>query len=169
MNVMERYSILKVNKEAAEDHYNFLLEKRAELWVKYCGVKSVPTDKELQKSGYRNNSNVVSFLFAYEERKGESGKSLAEEIAAAKKELHDYKKTLNQISRTLKELSARSKFGKTKDKIIYELYTKIMVDGLGPTQAVREVTEEYEFANESAIWRTYYPIVKKYMTTGKRR
>lgn len=100
---------------------------------------------------------------------GESGKSLAEEIAAAKKELHDYKKTLNQISRTLKELSARSKFGKTKDKIIYELYTKIMVDGLGPTQAVREVTEEYEFANESAIWRTYYPIVKKYMTTGKRR
>lgn len=167
MNCIERYSFVKANKIVAEKHLRLLLDKRLELYVKYCGVKSVPTDKEIHNS-QSNDSRVVAFLEAYEIKKNSEGKSLSEQIIDCNKEIMLYKRQMEQMEKVIHELSNNAQCGCSKEIIVYRLYSKIVLDGLKPTQAVKELTTEFGFSDERSIWKTYYPEVKKYLNILKK-
>lgn len=167
MNIMQCYYELKTECEIAQKKLEMLQEKRLELWVRYCGVKSVPTDKDFIQHSGSNDSKVIAFLHAYEVEKKENGYSLAEEIAITTAEIKRLKKTMKATAQAFENLRIKTKFGNKKNKVIYALFERIVINGEPTTQAVEAVADEFEYADTSTIWRLYYPEVKKYLSQKK--
>lgn len=167
MNIMQCYYDLKIECEIAQKKLEMLQDKRLELWVRFCGVKSVPTDKDFIQQSGSNDSKVIAFLHAYEVEKKENGYSLAEEIAITSAEIKRLKKTMKATAQAFENLRIKTKFGNKKNKVIYALFERIVINGESPTQVVEAVAEEFGYADTSTIWRLYYPEVKKYLKQKK--
>lgn len=119
-----------------------LTRKEYELSVKFLGVKS-PSLEEIQHTS-SGNDKVIAYLYEYEEKIRENGKTLKEEIEELYAEMKSLVTKLRQMEMILKKL----------DSVEYRLFYLIAVDGERTKAAVEKVAREYNYS-ERNIWRSY--------------
>lgn len=163
MTAIDTYSKLKCDLIANDTYLQLLKDKREELLQKYCGMHSPATDgdgsqKMLSSS---NDSKVIAYMAKMDE-KDENGLSLREKIVKAEAESDKLRKSINQIEKSLKSLkSSACRSTRNREIITYILFYNIVVLGMKPTKAVKLITEDFDFGDETAVWKTYYPKVRK--------
>lgn len=165
MTAIDTYTKVKCDLIASEEYLQLLKDKREELLQKYCGIHSPATDGDGSQKmlSSTNDSKVIAYMEKMDE-KDANGVSLREKIVEAESEVRMLKRTLKNIEKTLKELKTRAtRSTRDKDTITYILFYYIVCQGIRPTKAVQLVTDEYDFSEETAVWKTYYPKVRKLM------
>lgn len=121
---------------------DYLTMKQHEISVKYLGVKS-PALEDTQK-GASGNDKVIAYLYEYEQKIQNNGKTLKAEIEDIYQEMKILMNKLREMEAILKKL----------ESIEYRLFYCIAVDGMRTKAAVEKVARDYHYS-ERNVWRTY--------------
>lgn len=165
MTAIETYSKLKCDLVASEEYLQMLKDKREELLQKYCGIHSPATDGDGSQKmlSSTNDSKVIAYMEQMD-KLDENGLSLRMKIVFAEEDVRKLKQSIKAIEKSLKELKSKAtRATRDKDTITYILFYNIVVLGMKPTRAVKLITDDFEFGDETAVWKTYYPKVRKLM------
>lgn len=153
MSALRNYNNTVQELKIARKRLKVLKAKKEELFLRICYPKGWHSN---DGSGAKSTSIPLSasekFANIVNEPNDITGLSLNDEIEMTERDVKDLQSTIDEMNEILRNL----------DGIEYEIYTKIIVDGLKPTQAVQHVAQDH-FMSEDNVWRTYYSKVKQYL------
>lgn len=153
MSVLRSYNNTIQELKLIQKRLEVLEAKKEELFYRICYPQGWHTDDGSgSKSTSIPSSVTEKFASLCNEVNERTGLSLNDEINVCKHEIERLKKLVDEMNTILKNL----------DGIEYEIYAKIVVDGLKPTRAVQHVAQDH-FMSEDNVWRTYYSKVKQYL------
>lgn len=142
------YTNTKCEYDLINERLNYLIDKKVELFHKYF-----PTTTRLKKEKVDGHSeekdNMVEYLVELNEIDLGTGMSIQGEIDYQQEKLKNTKEVIDNMNLKLKELKG----------IEYELYYKIVVEGLSISKAVSKVAEKFD-KDEQTIWKNYYRNIK---------
>lgn len=150
MNAIRNYTTTLLEFKIAKARLDYLLLRREELEVRYCGVKGISYDNTGAKNQPSNKDNLLEFVIAITTPDPKSGLSLDDEIEEKSHEVVNLYKTLSQMTKAITQL---------KD-IEAQLYRLIVIDGYSVSRAVT-TTAEKNYMSEQNIYARYYPKIKE--------
>ena len=149
MIAIRNYGDTKNELEIAQTRLNYLMDKKEELYVRYCSV-SIPKldDIKIQQSNV-NKDKMADYIHELT-KKRKNGLSLEQDLEQQQSVVSKLKYYINLMEHNLKVMK----------NIEYKLYYAIVVEGRGITGGIDHVSFE---ANKdvSTIWRVYYPKIEK--------
>ena len=158
MKAIRDYTSTLLEFKICKARLDYLLLKREELEVRYCGVKGMTitdTGVHNQPSGA---DGLMKFVIAITTPDPKTGLSLDDEIEQKTNEVVTLYQTLSRMARALSQLT----------DIEAQLYRKIVVDGLKTSEAVRQVARD-NYMSEQNIYARYYPSIKEEIYKLKKR
>jgi len=148
MAILRNYTNTLLDLRSCEQRYSYLREKREIYYVKYLGVKS-PNYEGLGVQKNWGVDGMSIFLDLVTRKNGRTGMSLDDEIEKLTEEMAHLSKLLSEMGKNLRVMKG----------IEYQLYSRVVIDGLNISKAVSKVAED-NFMSEQNIWATYYPKIK---------
>lgn len=156
MNGIRNYTDTLIEFKIAKARLDYLLLKREELEVRYCGAKAISYQSIGEANEPSMKDNMMEFIIAITTPDENTGLSLDEEIEEKSCEVLKLYDTLSLMTKALSQL---------KD-IEGQLYYKIVVEGQKVSNAIKQVSEE-KFMSEQNIYARYYPNIKEDITRLK--
>lgn len=149
MIAIRNYGDTKNELEIAQNRLNLLLDRKEELYTKYCGISTPNLDDVKIQTSHVNNNKMADYIYELT-RIRKNGLSLEQDIEQQQNTVSKLKYYLNIMKHNLK----------TMKSIEYKLYYAIVVEARGITGGIDQVSFE---ANKdvSTIWRVYYPKIEK--------
>lgn len=149
MKAIRNYTSTLLEFKIAKARLDYLLLRREELEVKYCGVKGISYDNIGAKNQPSDRDGLLEFIIAITTPDPNTGMSLDDEIEEKSQEVVNLYQTLTKMTKALTLLT----------DIEAQLYRAIVIDGKQVSQAVKDVAEANYMA-ESNVWNRYYPNIK---------
>lgn len=149
MKAIRNYTTTLLEFKIAKTRLDYLLLRREELEVRYCGIKGVTYDGLNVQNLPNGRDSMMEFIIALTTPDPITGVSLDDEIEEKSHEVVILYDTLAEMTSSMRKL---------KD-IEAQLYREIVIDGKQVSQAVKHVSEANYMA-ESNIWHNYYPKIK---------
>ena len=149
--IIRNYTNTLIELKSCEARYKYLSERREVYYVKYLGVKSPTYDSV---GGHKNWAvdGMSIFLDLVTTKDPKTGLSLDDELEKIAGEMAELTRVLKQMARYLKQMEG----------IQYQLFYRIVVEGLSTTEAVKKIAEE-NYMTERNVWRNYYSEIKEYL------
>ena len=146
--IIRNYTNTLLELRSCEARYKYLSERREVYYVKYLGIKSPTYDSV---GGHKNWAvdGMSIFLDLVSRKDPKTGLSLDEELEKVAEEITALTKILKEMALYLRQMEG----------IEYQLYYRIVIDGLSKSEAVRRIAEE-NYMTERNVWSTYYPRIK---------
>ncbi len=148
MKAIRNYTSTLLEFKIAKARLDYLLLRREELEVKYCGVKGISYET-ITKNMPSDRDGLLEFVIAITTPDPKTGLSLDDEIEEKSHEVANLYQTLTKMTKAISLLT----------DIEAQLYRAIVIDGKQVSQAVKDVAEACYMA-ESNIWNRYYPRIK---------
>lgn len=150
MKAIRNYTSTLLEFKIAKARLDYLLLKREELEVRYCGVKGISYDNIGTKNQPSDRDGLLEFVIAITTPDPNTGLSLDDEIEEKSQEVVNLYQTLTKMTKAITQLQ----------DIEAQLYRAIVIDGKQVSQAVKDVAEA-SYVSESSIWHNYYPNIKE--------
>lgn len=143
VKAIRNYTSTLLEFKIAKARLDYLLLKREELEVKYCGVKGISYDNIGTKNQPSDRDGLLEFVIAITTPDPNTGMSLDDEIEEKSQEVVNLYQTLTKMTKALTQLQ----------DIEAQLYRAIVIDGKKVSQAVKDVAEA-NYIGERQIYRT---------------
>ncbi|MCL2354614.1 MAG: hypothetical protein FWC68_01770 [Oscillospiraceae bacterium] len=148
MRAIRNYVDTKNELEIAEHRLNYLLDKKEELYLRYCAPVTSNLENVKVQTSKVNRDNVAEYMHELT-KKQINGLSLDEEVTDQQNVVNKLKYYINLMNYNLKQMKG----------VEYKLYYAIVVEAKGVTAGIAEVSEVTSKA-ESTLWKYYYPKIK---------
>lgn len=148
MKAIRNYTSTLMEFKITKARLDYLLLRREELEVKYCGVKGVSYEGLGVKNQPSGRDGLLEFVIAITTPDPTTGLSLDDEIEEKSHEVVSLYETLAKMTKAMAELK----------EIEAQLYRQIVIEGKKVSRAVVDVAEA-NYMTERAVWY-YLPKIK---------
>lgn len=149
MTAIRNYTDTLIEFKIAKARLDYLLLRREELEVKYCGVKGISYKTEGGQDMPSMKDNMMEFIVAITTPDEDTGLSLDDEIEEKTHEVIKLYELLASMARSLSKLSS----------LEGQLYYLIVIEGRSVSKAVEQVAE-LNYMEARNVWKTYYPKIQ---------
>lgn len=149
MKAIRNYTSTLLEFKIAKARLDYLLLRREELEVKYCGVKGISYESIGAKNMPSDRDGLLEFVIAITTPDPKTGLSLDDEIEEKSHEVVELYEALAKMTKAMAELK----------EIEAQLYRAIVIDGKKVSHAVIDVAEA-NYMTERAVWY-YLPKIKE--------
>ncbi len=153
MKAIRNYTTTLLEFKIAKARLDYLLLRREELEVKYCGIKGFTYDNIGGQNMPDGRDKMMEFIIAITTPDPDTGLSLDDEIEEKTHEVLMLYDTLTVMTKTIRQLR----------DIEAQLYRAIVIDGQPVSQAVVSVAEA-NYMTDRNVWNRYYPRIKEDLT-----
>jgi len=150
MIAIRNYNDTKNELEVAQLRLNYLLDKKEDLYVKYCGMTIPKLDDVRVQTSTVNKDTMAKYMEELTKINPNTGLSLDQEIEQQYNVVSKLKYYLNLMDYNLKNMKA----------LEYKLYYFIVIDGRGITSGVNHLANVTN-KDPRTIWKYYYPKIEK--------
>lgn len=150
MIALRNYTDTKNELDITQNRLNYLLNKKEELYTRYCGISSPSLSADKVSGGNGCNDKMTEYVHQITKVNPKTGLSLEDEIAQQQNAVRELKYYLNLMEHNLK----------TMKSIEYKLYYAIVVEAKGITGGIEAVSYDVD-KDVSTIWKYYYPKIEK--------
>jgi predicted nucleic acid-binding Zn-ribbon protein len=149
MTVLRNYIDTKNELEIAQYRLNYLLDKKENLYLRYCSVATSKIDITKVQNSKVNQDNMAEYLHELT-KKQPNGLSLDDEIINQQNIVDKLKYYITLMNDNLKQMKG----------VEYKLYYAIVVEAKGITKGITEVSENTG-KSERTLWKNYYPKIEQ--------
>lgn len=149
MDAIRTYTNTMYELEMAKTRLSLLLDRKEQLYAKYFPVTQKIKD-DVIKGGKKDNDKMAMYVHELNEVDIGTGQSLAQEIEYQRDVVDRFKWYIEEMDEKLSKLTY----------IEHALYYEIVVNGVGISQAVRNIAERYN-KEDYTIWKYHYSKIKK--------
>ena len=150
MIAIRTYGDTKNELEIVQSRLNYLLDRKEELYVRYCGMTIPHLDEDKISKSIIEPDKMALYMHELTKINKKTGMSLEQEIETARKDVKMLKDYLEIMEDNLSKLKS----------IPYKLYYAIVVEGRGITAGIDHVSYEVD-RDVGTLWKYYYPKIER--------
>lgn len=150
MNVIKTYTDTQCELNIAKERLSLLLDRKEELYIKYCGKTVFYGDKVQGK--ILEKDNMIDYLHDLNEIDYGTGRSLADEIEYQRKIISVLQNHIKNMASNLNKLNG----------LEYKLFYEIVYVGNNISKSVEIIAEKFNVSTRN-VWRFHYTKIKEYL------